>query len=215
MYSVVLLMALGTGADTPAFGGRGCDGCTSSCASACSSSHGCRGGLFGGHGCNGGGHGCRSGGGLLSGLFHKSCNSCSSACKGCSGCSAAACCGGSGHACHGAAACGAPACGAPGKPKDMPKPKDGGKEVAASATIIVTLPADAKLSVDDNPTTSTSTTRVLVSPPLEPGREYNYTLKGEISRDGHTVTKTEQITVRAGEEARISIEFPTASVAQR
>jgi uncharacterized protein (TIGR03000 family) len=96
----------------------------------------------------------------------------------------------------------------------MPKPDKPG-EVAAPATIVVTLPADAKLTVDDSPTASTSSPRVLVSPTLEPGKEFHYTLKGEILRDGKTVTATQRIAVRAGEETRVNLEFPTASVAQR
>src|SRR5262249_26990094 len=52
-------------------------------------------------------------------------------------------------------------------------------------------------------------------PALEPGKEFNYTLKGEIVRDGKTVTASQRITVRAGEETRVNLEFPTARVAQR
>jgi uncharacterized protein (TIGR03000 family) len=96
----------------------------------------------------------------------------------------------------------------------MPK-KPEGKEVAAPATIIVSLPADAKLTVDDAPTTSTSSTRVLVSPTLEPGREFHYTLTAEITRDGKPQVTSQRITVRAGEETRVNLQFPTASVAQR
>jgi uncharacterized protein (TIGR03000 family) len=187
----VLLVALSSGADTPAFG-FGCRGCNS--CGGCYSS--CGGGLFrkGCHGCCGGCHG-----------YYGGCCGYYVSCHGC--------CGGY-VACHG---CGGGCHGMPMPPKEMPKPKkDGeGKEVAAPATIIVTLPADAKLTVDDNPTTSTSTTRVLVSPDLEPGKEFNYTLKGEIVRDGKTVVATQRITVRAGEETRVNLEFPTASVAQR
>jgi uncharacterized protein (TIGR03000 family) len=220
MYSVVLMMALTTGADSPAFGCRGCNSC-GGCYAACNGCSSCK------------------GGGLFSGLFNKGCRGCNNGCHGCSachgygyggchgygcgGCHGAVVCSGG---CHGAAACcggghaycgGAPACCGhhPVKPKDMPKPKPDGEETAAPATIIVTLPADAKLTVDDNPTTSTSTTRVLVSPPLDPGKEFNYTLKGELLRDGKTVHASQRITVRAGQETRITLEFPTASVAQR
>jgi uncharacterized protein (TIGR03000 family) len=99
----------------------------------------------------------------------------------------------------------------PEKKPDDKKPN----ETAAPATIHVTLPADAKLTVDDNPTTSISTVRVLVSPTLEPGKEFHYTLKGEILRDGKPVVATQKITVRAGEETRVNFEFPVASVAAK
>src|SRR5438067_3103144 len=63
MYSVVLMMALGSGAEAPAWGGRGCHG-----------DGGCHGGYVschGGRGCLGGGgcHGCH--GGLLARLRHR------------------------------------------------------------------------------------------------------------------------------------------------
>ncbi len=41
---------------------------------------------------------------------------------------------------------------------------------ANEATLVVSLPEDATLTVDNEPTTSTSAQRVFVSPALEPGR---------------------------------------------
>jgi uncharacterized protein (TIGR03000 family) len=98
----------------------------------------------------------------------------------------------------------------------MPVPKKGEEaSVPAPATIVVNLPAEAKLSVDDHVTTSTSATRVFTSPNLTPGQDFSYTLTGEIVRDGKPVVATKRISVRAGEETRVSLEFPVASVASR
>lgn len=100
----------------------------------------------------------------------------------------------------------------------MPAPKAESKEEArinAPATIVVSLPADATLRVDDYTTTSKSATRVFVSPTLEAGKEFSYTLTGEIQRDGKPVVASKRISVRAGEETRVELEFPVATVASK
>ena len=83
------------------------------------------------------------------------------------------------------------------------------------ATIRVTLPADAKLTVDGQPTQSTSAERLFLSPPLEPGRDFHYTLTAEVERNGSRVTQQQQVRVRAGQESRVTIEFPVGNVASR
>jgi uncharacterized protein (TIGR03000 family) len=97
------------------------------------------------------------------------------------------------------------------------KPEGGKEEVnaPAPATIIVTLPAEAKLLIDNAPTTSTSNTRVFVSPSLTPGKEFHYELKAEVVRDGKTVTAAKTVAVRAGAETRVQIDMPEASLAQK
>src|SRR5262245_28947251 len=52
----------------------------------------------------------------------------------------------------------------------------------APAMMVVALPAEAKLTIDDTPTTLTAASRSFITPPLEPGREFQYTLKAEIMR---------------------------------
>ena len=84
-----------------------------------------------------------------------------------------------------------------------------------SATIVVSLPADAKLIVDDTVTTSLSSTRVFTSPALEVGKEFYYTLKAELVVDGRTVTSAKRVAVRAGDETSVSFQFPETSLAQR
>jgi uncharacterized protein (TIGR03000 family) len=202
MYSVVLLMALSGGAETPA--AHGCNGCNG-----CNGNSSCHGGRSRGHGCNG----CDCGGGRSRGHRNHGCCGCNGGYNhGCCGCQ------GYNYSCCGAA----PVCGcAGGQPveqkkdaKDLPK---GGKDessIAAPATVVVNLPADAKLRVDDYLTTSTSTSRVFVSPALTPGQDFTYTLKAEIVRDGKTVVATKQITVRAGERTNVNIEFPVAVAAK-
>jgi len=82
-----------------------------------------------------------------------------------------------------------------------------------SATIVVSLPAEAKLTIDGNPTTSTSERRVFNSPPLTPGKTYHYTLKAEVAVAGKTEVITKVVDVQAGRETEAKLELPASSVA--
>jgi uncharacterized protein (TIGR03000 family) len=134
-------------------------------------------------------------------------------------------CGGGGYAvssggCYGGYAVSTPVYGAP----VMPSTPDGGKQMAAgdeaaqaatSATIVVSLPADARLTIDGSPTTSTSARRVFVSPALEPGKTYHYTLRAEVTREGKPVSMEERVAVQAGRETPVILSLPATGVAQR
>jgi uncharacterized protein (TIGR03000 family) len=85
----------------------------------------------------------------------------------------------------------------------------------APATLVVSLPADARLTIDGDATSSTSDVRVFTSPALESGRDFSYTLKAEIVRDGTTQSVTRTVTVRAGEETRVTLNIPEVTVAAR
>ena len=78
----------------------------------------------------------------------------------------------------------------------------------------MTLPADAKLTFDGTPTTSTSESRVFESPSLTPGKTFYYVLKATVVRDGKTESVTKEVIVRAGEDTRVKIEIPQAAVAK-
>ncbi len=93
---------------------------------------------------------------------------------------------------------------------------DKGAMAPAPATIIVTLPADARLTIDDEATASSTERRVFVSPELAPGREFSYTLKAEWVRDGKTIVISKRITVSAGNESKVTLEAEQpADVASR
>ena len=108
---------------------------------------------------------------------------------------------------------------APRGPEKVPAPKSTTPEkeaaLPAPATIIVSLPAEAKLLIDDAGTASTSTLRAFVSPSLEPGKEFYYTLKGELERDGRTYTTSQRVVVRAGQQTRVQLDFPATTIVQR
>lgn len=213
MYSVVLLMAMSGSVDTPSLG-WGCKGCCGCCGydcSGCSGCHGCCGGfkLFGCKGCCGGCHGCCGG----------DCHGCCGGCKGCFGgfklFGGKGCCGGCHGCCGGCHGC----CGGeihhaapvvvPHASVTMPK-ADAVVEGSAPATIIVNVPTETKLTIDGNSTSSTTERRVFVSPALEAGQEYYYTLKADLNGE----TKEQRVTVKAGQEVAVKIEFTPAVAAK-
>lgn len=83
-----------------------------------------------------------------------------------------------------------------------------------AATIVVSLPADAKLTFDGEATASSSSQRVFVSPSLPAGQEYHYTLQAEVVVDGKAVTVSKTVAVRAGEESHVIL-TPVTGVAAR
>ena len=91
---------------------------------------------------------------------------------------------------------------------------EGRVQPMAPAQIRVTLPENARLFVDSEPTKSTSGVRNLATPPLEGGKDFTYTLTASIMRDLKEVKLEKRVTVRAGETTEVSLEFPT-EVAQK
>ena len=85
----------------------------------------------------------------------------------------------------------------------------------APATLVVQVPAGAKLFIDDTPSASQAAVRSFVTPPLPTAKEFTYTLKAELIRNGKTLTESKQVTVRGGQETRATIDFPAEGVARR
>jgi uncharacterized protein (TIGR03000 family) len=79
------------------------------------------------------------------------------------------------------------------------------------ATVQVTLPADATLTIDGHATRSTSAERLFVTPPLEPGKRYSYTFSARFVRDGKTVTVAQEVIIRAGRETFVSLDVPATT----
>jgi uncharacterized protein (TIGR03000 family) len=238
MYSVVLLMAMtGTPHQEAGLfnkgggcqGCYGCQGCNGGCYG-CSGCHGCYGNSC--CGCNGGGGG---------GLFGKKrqnngCCGCQGGCYG--GCYGNSCCGCYGGGCYGGGCYGGGCYGgcwggggymidgghmAPGAPpaggnppgggaQPMPAPKPGTGMLAAPATIVVNLPADASLKFDETPTTVAGDPRTFASPELPVGQDYHYTLTATVTRNGMPLSLTQSVNVRGGQTSRV--QFPAASFGQ-
>jgi uncharacterized protein (TIGR03000 family) len=204
MYSLVLMMALSNNAAVPTASAEQAFTNPRAITAVEYRCHGCRGGRGGRcHGCCGGGYGGCCGGGGGWGCCGGGYGGC------CGGGGGWGCCGGG----HGAPMMAPPPPKAPPAKKEMPEEK--GETSAAPALIVVSLPADAKLTVDGAETTSTSAQRSFVSPPLEPGKEYVYTLKATVVRDGQTLETSKRVSVRPGAEARVQIDFAGAQVVSR
>jgi uncharacterized protein (TIGR03000 family) len=86
---------------------------------------------------------------------------------------------------------------------------------SAPVSLVVRLPADARLTIDGHPTRSTSGTRWFVSPPLEPGKTFHYELRAEVVRDGKRLTETRRVAVRAGQVSDVTMAFPGQAVARK
>ncbi len=205
MYSVVLMAALTTGAETPSWGchgcwgrwgcrgGVGCNGCYGGCYG------GCCGGCYGGSGCNGCWGGYRTYGWY-------GCYGCSGGCYGCNGCV--------GNGCKGGVVRPVPPRGGYAEPVPAPadkKPADKKKDstpkessVNNQAKLIVELPAEARLFIDNKSMQATGNRRVFATPSLEPGRKYYYVLRVEVIRDGQPLSDTKQVVFQAGDEIQAS-----------
>jgi uncharacterized protein (TIGR03000 family) len=74
------------------------------------------------------------------------------------------------------------------------------------AKLVVEVPTDAKLYIDDQLMKTTAARRVFNTPNLEPGQAYYYEVRAEVVRDGKTHSVTKRVIVRSGEEIRA--QFP-------
>jgi uncharacterized protein (TIGR03000 family) len=66
------------------------------------------------------------------------------------------------------------------------------------ALMMAHLPENARVYFGDHRTTSTGMLREYISPPLEPGQNYTYTVRVDWVEDGKNVTQTHEFRVRAG-----------------
>jgi uncharacterized protein (TIGR03000 family) len=165
------------------------------------------------HGCGGGRHHGRRGGS----------GGCGSAC-GTGGCGMAAC-GGCGYGGYGYGAYGSyggygtyGAFNSGGMYYGTYLPAEDAVQATAisqPATLVVELPADATLTVDGTATSSTSSSRLFITPALQAGRTYTYTLTAQVMRDGGVQTVTREVAVRAGEETRVQLDMPGTAVVAR
>ncbi|HTU90350.1 MAG TPA: TIGR03000 domain-containing protein [Gemmataceae bacterium] len=206
MFSVVLMAALTTGMDLPDRGGcrgGGGGGCHGRRGGGCCGCYGGGGGCYGGGygGCYGGGYGMGYGG-----------------CHGGYGMGYGGCHGGYGMGYGGCYGGGVMMQGMPkGAEKIDKKPSEKKEEslAPAPATILVQLPAEAKLLIDNEATTSTGGSRVFQSPTLNPGKEYHYTLTAEIVRNGKPIKAEQVVAVKAGQITPVTLTLPAPGVAQR
>lgn len=87
-----------------------------------------------------------------------------------------------------------------------------GASTSRSSAVLLTVivPAEAKLFIEGQPTHLTGSRREFLSPRLESGRQYIYTLKAEVERGGQKVSGTEEFPVKAGDHA--TVEFGASAL---
>lgn len=90
-------------------------------------------------------------------------------------------------------------------------PPPGGESTSAPARLTVQLPADARLWVDGTVCPLTSDMRSFNTPALAPGRQYFYTLRMEVEREGRTLSTSRRVFVAAGQA--VSVDLNDLSVA--
>ena len=73
------------------------------------------------------------------------------------------------------------------------------------ATVVVHLPADAKLYVDGKKANLTSKTRSFITPELQKNQDYYYTVKAEVRRDGVAKEQSKRVFVRAGTVTHVNL----------
>jgi uncharacterized protein (TIGR03000 family) len=85
---------------------------------------------------------------------------------------------------------------------------------AGQATVVVLLPADAKLTANGRALATTSDRRIFATPDLEPGKSFQYTFTAEVVRGGKPLAMTKKVLVRAGEETQVQFDIPAAIAAR-
>jgi uncharacterized protein (TIGR03000 family) len=83
-----------------------------------------------------------------------------------------------------------------------------------SALLSVKVPADAKVFVNDRPTTSTGSDREYISRDLRPGATYSYTVRAEFERDGKPVSEEKSVRLTTGQTASLSFTEAEQEVAK-
>jgi uncharacterized protein (TIGR03000 family) len=75
------------------------------------------------------------------------------------------------------------------------------KKVSSQVTVLV--PSDAKLIVDQTPNELTGSKREFRTPALPQGKEFSYTFRAEIVRDGKKEGQTQVVVFKAGESVKV------------
>lgn len=95
------------------------------------------------------------------------------------------------------------------------KTQSGRDRANATATIIVTVPANATVKIDGTSTVSTSTIRRFESPRLIPGKTYSYTFVAEYQQEGRPMQVEKKVTFEAGKVVRCDMTESAVALASR
>ena len=90
----------------------------------------------------------------------------------------------------------------------IPTPNDDGSTryvpATESALLVVHVPADARVFVNGNATSSTGTVRQYMSNGLSAGQTYAYEIRAEFERDGQTIVENKSVRLAVGQRARMA-----------
>jgi uncharacterized protein (TIGR03000 family) len=103
---------------------------------------------------------------------------------------------------------------APAPPAPAPGDEAAPKDAAlrhVDGMLAVKVPADARIFVNGQETSSTGENRQYISRNLQPGYNYTYEVRAELVRDGKKVEEVKTIDVRAGEVAKVAFNLAPAS----
>ncbi len=100
------------------------------------------------------------------------------------------------------------------EPVPAPKQQEEGAAPGRNSKIVVSLPADAKLFVDNVECPLTGGVRTFNTPDLDPARVYMYTMRVELARDGQTVRDAQQITIVPGVDIQVNFNKVVQTVAR-
>jgi len=81
----------------------------------------------------------------------------------------------------------------------------GTTSLSLPATILVSLPVDATLTIDGHATRSTSSLRRFETPALPAGQEFTYKLRASVVRDGAERAMTQHVKVIGGKETPVNM----------
>jgi uncharacterized protein (TIGR03000 family) len=105
---------------------------------------------------------------------------------------------------------------APAAPKPAeaaPPPKEVPGDVKpGTAKLIIDVPENAKVFVDDQPLPTPAGKRSFNTPPLQRGVAYYYIFRAEVVVDGKTESESKRVIVRAGETAQLAFSELTAKL---
>jgi len=97
-----------------------------------------------------------------------------------------------------------------------PAPPEGGEAEAVpstSAQLNLQVPADATVIINNYVTSSTGNVRRYVSRGLQPGTEYQFEIRAEVTRDGAKIERSKVVRVRANESADVAFDFSAPQMA--
>lgn len=111
------------------------------------------------------------------------------------------------YACIGFIGCSAGPGGPRIPPETLPNPRldrSPAQGNAAAARVTLTVPAQARVTVDGKPVQVSSPTKTFTVPGLDRDHTYYYEFRAEVVRDGVPYSEKKKVLVRAGEEVKVS-----------